>query len=240
MDWESPAIVLGLQDYNGELMIMLTLTHEYGLRKGIVRSTKKNKPALAAGNLVKVKWQGRLEAHLGTFTIQSHESIAQFVYHERQKLLALLSICELFKLCLLEKEPQKFLYTQLEDFLYALRFHNPLWINLFAMLELELLSKVGFGLDLEKCAATGSTKDLAYISPWTGKAVSSISGEPYKTKLFPMPKLFLNPSEQAEEKDLALAMRITRYFFMKNVFAGKQNQFPSARVALESTLVQVS
>lgn len=236
MDWENPAIVLGLQDYNGEMLLMTVLTRDHGTKKGIIRSTKKNKPALSHGTIVQVKWHARLEAHLGTFTIQSHEIIAQFVYHERKKLLALLSICELFRLCLPEKEPQSLLYTQLEDFLYALRFHNPLWINLLVALELELLSKVGFGLDLEKCAATGSTKDLVYLSPRTGKAVSFIPGEPYKDKLFPMPKLFLNPSERVDNKDLALAFRITRYFFMKNVFITRQNQFPSTRQALEATL----
>lgn len=233
MDWESQAIVLGLQDYSEELMIMSVLTAAQGLRKGIIRSTKKNKPALAAGNIIKAQWRARLEAHLGTFTIQSYESIAQFVYHERQKLLALLSICELFKVCLPEKEPQELLYIHLEDFLYALRFNNQLWANFFAMLELELLSKIGFGLALDKCAATGATTNLTYISPWTGKAVSAVSGEVYKNKLFLLPKLFLNPSETYENKELALALRVTRYFFMKNVFANKQNQFPSVRTTLE-------
>lgn len=233
MDWESSAIVLGLQDYSEEMMIMLVLTAEHGLRKGMIRSTKKNKPALAIGNIVKARWGARLENHLGTFTIQSHEAIAQFVYHERKKLLTLLSICELFKVCLPEKEPQDVLYTHLEDFLYALRFNNSLWANLFVMLELELLSKVGFGLDLDKCAATGSTKNLVYISPWTGKAVSSEPGEQYKDKLFTIPKLFLDPSAAHEDTEIASALRVIRYFFLKNVFVNKQNQFPSVRVTLE-------
>ena len=233
MDWESTAIVLGLQDYSEEMMIMLVLTVGHGLRKGMIKSTKKNKSALAVGNIIKARWSARLEAHLGTFAIQSHEAIAQFVYHERKKLLALLSICELFKVCLPEKEPQAMLYTNLEDFLYALRFNNPLWTNLFVMLELELLSKVGFGLDLDKCAATGSTKNLAYISPWTGKAVASEPGEKYKEKLFTIPKLFLEPSQLQEDKEIAAALRVIRYFFLKNVFLNKQNQCPSALITLE-------
>ena len=38
--------------------------------------------------------------------------------------------------------------------------------------ELQLLSELGFGLDLERCAATGVSGDLVYVSPKSGRAVS--------------------------------------------------------------------
>ncbi len=46
-----------------------------------------------------------------------------------------------------------------------------------------LLEELGFGLDLSKCAVTGVTDDLMYVSPRTGRAVSAEAGEPYKDRL---------------------------------------------------------
>jgi len=47
-----------------------------------------------------------------------------------------------------------------------------------ARFELQLLSELGFGLDLDSCAATGSTTDLVYVSPKSGRAVSREAGRP--------------------------------------------------------------
>ena len=44
--------------------------------------------------------------------------------------------------------------------------------------ELQLLSELGFGLDLEQCAATGATGELIYVSPKSGRAVSRAAGAP--------------------------------------------------------------
>jgi len=46
-----------------------------------------------------------------------------------------------------------------------------------------MLAELGFGLDLENCAATGETTDLIYVSPKSGGAVSQRAGEPYRDRL---------------------------------------------------------
>ena len=40
--------------------------------------------------------------------------------------------------------------------------------------ELAMLTELGFGLDLQNCAATGETDDLVYVSPKSGGAVSRL------------------------------------------------------------------
>ena len=47
------------------------------------------------------------------------------------------------------------------------------WPALVVRWELVLLDELGFGLDLASCAATGTTTDLAYVSPKSGRAVSA-------------------------------------------------------------------
>ena len=236
MELNGQAIILELQDYNNDLLIISVLFEHHGIRKGAIKSSKKNKTALTVGNILNLRWYARLDNHLGSFTVKSFEAIAPFVYHDKKKLLSLLSVCSLYKACLVEKEPQEVLFTQLESFLYALKFSNPLWLNMVVLLEFELLSKSGFGLDLSKCAATGKTEDLTYISPRTGRAVARESGEQYKDKLFLIPKLFVDSNEQWEDKDIAHALSVTRYFLEKNIFSIKREIFPVVRKELEEIL----
>ena len=61
------------------------------------------------------------------------------------------------------------------------------WPALLVRWELVLLEELGFGLDLATCAATGSTADLVYVSPKSGRAVSAEAGEPYKDRLLALP-----------------------------------------------------
>ena len=61
------------------------------------------------------------------------------------------------------------------------------WPALVVRWELALLEELGFGLDLASCAATGQSTDLVYVSPKSGRAVSSEAGEPYKDRLLACP-----------------------------------------------------
>ncbi|MEM6745289.1 MAG: DNA repair protein RecO C-terminal domain-containing protein, partial [Pseudomonadota bacterium] len=65
------------------------------------------------------------------------------------------------------------------------------WPALYALWELELLSELGFGLDLSECAATGGNDGLVWISPRSGRAVSAAAGAPYADRLLPLPGFWL-------------------------------------------------
>jgi len=53
--------------------------------------------------------------------------------------------------------------------------------------ELLLLEDLGFGLDLARCAVTGQTGDLAFVSPRTGRAVSRAGAGTWADRLLPLP-----------------------------------------------------
>ena len=65
--------------------------------------------------------------------------------------------------------------------------------------ELAMLAELGFGLDLENCAATGATTDLIYVSPKSGGAVSRAAGEPFRDRLLRLPP-FLRQGEGGGER----------------------------------------
>ena len=77
---------------------------------------------------------------------------------------------------------------------------------------LFLLSEMGYGLDLKKCTVSGSTKDLFYVSPRSGKAVSKLVGNKYHQKLFKLPNFFINTSKKVDKKIIKNGLKINNYF----------------------------
>ena len=76
-----------------------------------------------------------------------------------------------------EREPHPRVYEALRIVLDAID-NDTVWPALLVRWELGLLDELGFGLDLSKCAATGSSQHLVYVSPKSGKAVSAWMGRP--------------------------------------------------------------
>ena len=191
MEWKDSAIILHRSKYSDKIMLLTCFSSQYGLSRGSIRNAKKNQSTTDVGNIVSLSWRGRLEEHLGRFSIESHESVYPFIYHDIAKMSAMSNLCEIFRYGLAPKEPNKVLYRYLEDFLYAMKYNESNWLQRMLFLEMEFLSHSGFGLDLSKCGVTGSASELAYISPKTGRAISQEIGNPYKEKLFKITGSFI-------------------------------------------------
>jgi len=85
--------------------------------------------------------------------------------------------------------------------------------------ELAMLAELGFGLDLETCAATGGTFDLIYVSPKSGGAVSRQAGDPWRDRLLRLPP-FCAPAAAAERlvgSGSAGRFRLTGLFLLRHV-----------------------
>ena len=95
-----------------------------------------------------------------------------------------------------------------------------------------MLAELGFGLDLENCAATGATSDLVYVSPKSGGAVSRTAGEPWRDRLFRLP-VFLRHGEAGSNgwsaQDLQDGFRLTGWFLMRHVLEPRAGPFRRAR-----------
>ena len=230
MEWKDTAIVLNVHSYNDTLLIVSCLASKYGLCSGTVRNTKSGRNVVAVGNIISVSWRGRLESHLGQFNIASHESIYPFIYDNQEKMIAMISLCSIFHRSLAHKEPQKNLYNYLEDFLYAVKYDEKTWLKRLLFIELELLSHIGFGLDLDKCAISGDRDNLCYLSPKTGRALSREVGEQHKTKLFKLPEVFHDFDMDVSVEEMFYALKITKHFLEKNL------EIPETRNKLEQIL----
>ena len=104
------------------------------------------------------------------------------------------------------------------------------WEAEYVLWEMALLRDMGYGLDLRNCAATGTTEDLAYVSPRSGRAVSRGAGAPYVDKLFILPPFLRSSEADYAAPDIAHGLALLGYFFEVHVFAPHRQKMPASRV----------
>jgi DNA repair protein RecO (recombination protein O) len=237
MEWRDEGIILAMRGHGETSSIAEVFTLEHGRCMGLVRGgrSRQMRPVLQAGNLVALTWRARLEEHLGNFTLEPVSLRAGFIIENALRLTGLGSLTALAQV-LPEREPHPKLYQAMRIVLEAID-HDELWPALMVRWEMGLLDELGFGLDLSKCAATGSAEQLDYVSPKTGRAVSKNAGQPYHDRLFGLPA-FLRGGMEASRDDVRSGMKLTGYFLERHVFGPRNVPMPQARVMLEQALAR--
>lgn len=237
MEWQDQAIVLGARKHGEGHAVLTVLTEENGLASGYVRggSSRRQRPILQPGNQVEVTWRGRLDEHLGTFRVEPRKSLAPGLFSSPDRLAALNATTALIMAALPEREPANQIYRETLVFLTLLTGEATKleWGAELVHLECLLLKLSGFGLDLEKCAGTGETQNLSYVSPNTGRAVSLDAGAPYKEKLLALPA-FLTTDAAPTEADIAAGLKLTGHFISGHVLHGENRGLETARDRLLS------
>ena len=237
MEWRDEGIVIAVRRHGETSAIAELLTGQHGRCMGLVRGgrSRMQRPMLQPGNLVSAVWRARLEDHLGTFQLEPLALKAGSYIDDSFKLAGLSTLANLSQL-LPEREPHPRLYGALLLVLDTLD-DDAVWPALLVRWELGLLEELGFGLDLSRCAATGLSNDLAYISPKTGRAVSRSSGDPYRDKLFALPQ-FLNGGPDATPAEVAESLRMTGYFLARHLFEPRGIAAPEQRQWIIDRLAQ--
>lgn len=240
MHWSDDGIVLSARKHGETSVIVSLLTREHGRHAGLVRggAGRRARGVYQPGNLVTATWHARLAEHLGTFRCELARAYAAPLLSERLPLLALQSATSLLDSALAEREPQPALFANLERLLTALA--EPDWMTAYVRWELALLSELGFGLDLETCAATGAKDDLVYVSPRTGRAVSAAAGEPYRRRLLALPVFLTSADATADDpRQISAGLALTGYFLAGHVFAAEDRKVPDTRMRLVDVIAQL-
>jgi DNA repair protein RecO (recombination protein O) len=230
MDWTDTAIVLHARPHGETNAVLDVFTRGHGRHAGLVRGgrSRKIRPALQTGNLVKVEWRARLAEHLGFFVVELDKPYAVRALDDR---LALSGIGALASLAVLlaERDPHPALFDMAVLMLDHLS-EAGLWPALLARWELRLLTELGVGLDLERCAATGARGDLIYVSPKSGAAVSAGAGEPYKDRLLRLPGFLRGAEGFAPSPDeIAEGFALTGFFLERYLAEHGNAPLPVAR-----------
>ncbi|HZP08468.1 DNA repair protein RecO [Methyloceanibacter sp.] len=236
MDWSDEGIFLSAKPLGEANMVAEVLTLGHGRHLGLVRGgrSRRMRPLLQPGNLIRVTWRARLAEHLGGFNVELIEAHAARVLDDARALAAISTLASLARL-LPERDPHQALYAAALGVLRALD-RTALWPALLVRWELQLLGDLGFGLDLSECAATGEDIDLAYVSPRSGRAVSRGAGQPYASKLLRLPAFLLDEDAAASDADILSGLALTGHFLERDVLAPHGLLMPQARDRLISLL----
>ncbi|HEY1707938.1 MAG TPA: DNA repair protein RecO [Rhizomicrobium sp.] len=237
MEWSDDAIVLSVRKHGETGAILEALTRDHGRHLGLVRGgvSRRVKPALQPGNTVQVHWRARLEEHLGSFTVEPIRMRAGEILDDHAALTGLNAFASVASAAMPERESHRPVFEVGEILLDAVAGEDfAHWASLYVRWEAGLLDALGFGLDLSKCAVTGSVDDLVYVSPRSGRAVSRNAGALYKERLFALPGLLLG-SQNADPSpaDIVAGLRLTGHFLTERVLGPHNRELPPARVRLD-------
>jgi DNA repair protein RecO (recombination protein O) len=217
MQWTDEGIVIGVRRHGEASAILELMTREHGRHLGMVRGGfgTRMKPILQTGNSVSASWRARLDEHLGNYTVEAMRQRASNFFGAPHAIYGVTHLAALMRL-LPERDPHADLYEVFEGILDHLE--NPVVAApMVARFELQMLTELGFGLDLEQCASTGATNDLIYVSPKSGRAVSRTAGEPWADRMLRLPDFLRDDEREPAGRDLADGFALTGFFLARHV-----------------------
>ena len=187
MEWRDEGTVIGVRRHGENAVVLELMTREHGRHLGLVHGgrSRKKQPLLQPGNTVEATWRGRLDEHLGTYAVEPVRLRAGELLESAVALHAVQAAGALLRLV-----PERESHPRLSEGLDVLldNLDDPaVAAALMVRFELQVLDELGFGLDLERCAATGRNDDLTHVSPRTGRAVCSEAAAPYADRLLELP-----------------------------------------------------
>ena len=219
MEWSDQGIVLSTRPHGETSAVATLLTREHGRHAGMVMGgrSSRQRGSLEPGTLVAARWRGRLPEHLGNFSLETAHGYAAAFLDDPLRLAALTAACALVEAAIPEHEPHGALFDGLLALFGLLG--GDAWAEAYVRWEVGLLGELGFGLDLDRCAVTGTNDYLAYVSPRTGRAVSAAVGEPYRDRLLPLPGFLIGLGDGGP-RAVEEGLRLTGHFLERHVLSG--------------------
>ena len=234
MEWTDSAIVLSSRPHGESAAIADLFTREHGRHSGLVRGNKA-RVLLQPGNGLVAQWRARLPEQLGSYALELAQARAGALMDARESLAGLNAFTAVAGAALPEHQVLAPLFDAagiLLDAMAAEDFAH--WGPLYVRWESGLLEALGFGLDLSTCAATGTTDDLIYVSPRSGRAVSRNAGAAYAERMLALPGFLLGSQNVPDLAATRAGLKLTGYFLLERVLAPQGRQMPQARLRLDT------
>jgi DNA repair protein RecO (recombination protein O) len=230
MEWEAPGIVLEGRPYGDGDLIVATFTAGHGVHRGLARGgASRARAALwQTGNLVSLRWVGRLPEQLGSLSAEMIQAIAPDAMADAMSLALLRAACAVAVGTLPEREPHAPTFAALLHLLPRLAAHLGTAGDL-ARFELALLADLGYGLDLGACAVTGATENLTLVSPRTGRAVTAAAAGPWAGRMLPLPAFLRDAAQPGDAAAWREGLRLTGHFLERDAFGQHHRPLPEAR-----------
>lgn len=231
MDWSDEGLVLGTRRHGETSVILELMTAAHGRHLGLVRGGRSRRLAavLQPGNSVAATWRARLDEHLGSYAVEGLTLRAASLIATPAATFGIQHLAALLRL-LPERDPHPALHAA--ALRIADRLAEPaLAAALIVRFELALLADLGFGLDLDACAMTGATYDLAFVSPKTGRAAARAAGAPWADRLLALPAFLVEAAAPPDGADIRAGFALTGHFLARHVYDPRGVPMPDARAA---------
>ncbi len=239
MELTDEAIVLEARPHAESAAVVHVLTRDYGRYAGLVHGGqgRRARPMLQPGNRVTASWRARLADHLGSMTLEPLALRAGMVMDDPLKLTGVAAACALAMAAMPEREPHRSVHDGLELVLANMP-TTPDWPALLVRWEAGVLTELGYGLDLSRCALSGQTDTLTHVSPASGRAVNGLhpDAEPYRDRLLALPPFLLGVQAAVTPADIHDGLRLTGHFLERRALWPADRRLPDARVRLAAML----
>jgi DNA repair protein RecO (recombination protein O) len=237
MEFEDDAFVLSARAHGETGAIVELLTARHGRYAAHVTggASRRMRPFMQAGARVLAEYRSRVSEQLGSARLEPVGEGPSALFDDPLALSGLGAAAAVAAGALPEREPHPGAFAAFEQ-LVAVLVDGDVWPAVYVRFEVGLLEDLGFGLDLSRCAVTGSSDDLVFVSPRTGRAVSASAGEAYKDRLLALPAFLLSAQGRLEAGDIASGLSLTGLFLARFVFAPLNRPLPPARVWLTERL----
>jgi len=239
MEFEDDAFVLSARPHGETGAIVEAITRAHGKYAAHVAgaASRRMKPFLQAGAKVTLRYRARTTDQLGSAALEPAGAGPAELFDDRLALAGLAAATAVAAGALPEREPHPGAYYGLEALIAALASAD-VWPAVYVRFEAGLLADLGFGLDLSKCAVTGSPDDLVYVSPRTGRAVSAAAGADYADRLLELPPFMLSAQGGLAPGDVGAGLALTAHFLERFVFSPLNRPLPPARNWLVDRLAE--
>jgi DNA repair protein RecO (recombination protein O) len=232
VEWRDEGIVLAVRPHGETDAVLHALTFEHGRHAGLVKggAGRAARPLLQPGNRLELVWRARIPEQLGSFQVEPIRLLAAALLDESMRLAALASTCAILEQALPERDPHPRLYAAMLTWLERL-VGGEGWAADHVRLELLLLAELGFALELGRCAVTGATTGLAWVSPKSGRAVSREAAGELAPRLLPLPAFLTGGTEETPE-EIAQGLRLAGHFLRRHIFEPVDRPLPASRERL--------
>lgn len=194
------------------------------------------RPVLMAGNSVSVELRARVSGQLPSMTVELIESRGPLL-GEPLPAAAIAWLTVLTAAGLPEEQPFPRLYEAHLATLNVIAAAQSArgWATSLVRYEVMLLSDLGFGLDLGACAVLPDDRDLGYVSPRSGRAVSRLAAQGYESRLLALPA-FLTSGGEGDWPSIFDGMALTGHFLERALFHDQRRMILDARERLVDQL----
>jgi DNA repair protein RecO (recombination protein O) len=150
MNWDDTGFLLSKNRYNENSIIAEIFTKERGKVSGIIfgGTSKKIKNYLQVGNLLYTNYNSKSVNRIGYFKIEIFKAFTPIYFDDPKKLNCISSSMNLIKILTADSQRNEDIYKSIND-LYKI-LEEPDWLKRYIFWELNLLSILGFNLDLKQ------------------------------------------------------------------------------------------